>query len=762
MQIRCYTLAKSRVQTCLKMYTRLKIFALLLTVTLLYHWRILIGHQFSLLTGYEGANQAFAWFTFLARSVRSGTSLLWDPYSFAGHPFVTEMQNGAFYPANLLLAIFPFNSTGVMSPALYHWLYVLTHVFAAFFMYLLIRELGLSVFAGFLAGLGFALGGVMVRSGGWPHLFQSFIWFPLIFLFTLRALKGTSARDSALNAATAGMGVALSILAGGLYSAMMQAILIVAMAVFAACRQEHQAHPRSRMDVWARFLLVAGVAGLVAAAGSAAQLLPSLESGASTLRSVGPTMLPESQKIPYTYISGGMLPHSLIALFVVPMAFGGNLSSGELVSPYMGVLAFALAVIGIWKRWGNLWVRFLTGVLVVSFLYSMANLSIVHGVSYALIPKLWMAREASRALYLADFCLAVLCAFGTDALFSAEAHCWSRLWTVLKWTAAGCAVALAIGALFPKVELNPLVSLSLVLIVVVSVLLWRVTLGYRGGGMKFLFAGVLIFDLYAFDWSAANVIQERGKGTHQLERLLSFRSAAEFLRARPGPYRVQVLTDPVPNIGDAFGVEATWGAAATVVEVYWRYRDVSSIWNVRYSIRPATASEPGAIYADQAWKIYENPGAYPRAWLVHKAIVEPSEERLGTRLRDASFNARDVALIRAASGAPLAGGSSDSSDRIELRGYRAANPVLSVDTASDCLLVLSEVYYPGWRATVNGMPVPVERVDGALRGVRVPRGHSRVELTYRPVAQIAGLFLTVLTFVIMGGLWLAARRPDAA
>ena len=87
---------------------------------------------------------------------------------------------------------------------------------------------------------------------------------------------------------------------------------------------------------------------------------------------------------------------------------------------------------------------------------------------------------------------------------------------------------------------------------------------------------------------------------------------------------------------------------------------------------------------------------------------------------------------------------------------------MNVDTGSDGLLVLSEVYYPGWRATVNGAPVPIERVDGALRGVRVPRGHSRVELTYRPVAQIAGLFLTVLTFVIMGGLWLAARRPDAA
>jgi hypothetical protein len=736
------------------MRTRLKVFTVLLILTPLYYWRILIGHQFSLLTGFEGANQAYAWYTFLARSLQSHASLLWDPYSFGGHPFVIEMQNGAFYPVNLLLALFPLTSKGVFSLSLYHWLYALTHVFGAFFMFLLIRELGLSVFAGFLAGLGFAFGGVMARSGGWPHLFQSFIWFPLIFLFILRALKSTSARNSAVNAATAGTGVALSILAGGLYSAIMQAILIVATAVFAACRYEHRPHPRSRMDVGVRCLLIVGVAGFVAAIGSAAQLLPSLESGGYTLRSVGPAMLPESQKIPYAYMSGGMWAHNFITLFLAPWAFGGSLGSGEGVSPYMGALAFALAVIGTWKRWGEIWVRFLAGLVVVSFLYSMAALSIVHGVLYAIVPRLWMAREASRGLYLADFSLAVLCAFGTDTLFSAQAHSWDRLWTVLKWTAIGCAIALSTGALFPKVEMSPLVSLSLVLILVVSVLLWRVTLGRRTGWMKFLFTGVLLFDLYAFDWSAVNVIQERAKGADQLDRLLSFRSAAEFLRSLPGPFRVQLLTDPISNIGDVFGVETTWGAAATVVKVYDGYRDVSGIWNVRYSIRPASASDPGAVYADQAWKIYENPGAYPRAWLVHKAIVEPSEERLGALLRDPSFNARDFALTVASLRAPLAPGSSDFSDRVELGDYRAAHPVLNVDAGSDGLLVLSEVYYPGWRATVNGAPVPVERVDGALRAIRVPWGHSRVELIYRPVAQTAGLFLTLLTLVGVGGMWL--------
>ncbi len=73
------------------------------------------------------------------------------------------------------------------------------------------------------------------------------------------------------------------------------------------------------------------------------------------------------------------------------------------------------------------------------------------------------------------------------------------------------------------------------------------------------------------------------------------------------------------------------------------------------------------------------------------------------------------------------------------------------------MLVLSELYYPGWRATVNGSAAPIFRVDGALQGIEVPPGHSHVELTYRPMSAIAGLALTPLTFLAVGALWLKGR-----
>jgi uncharacterized membrane protein YfhO len=81
--------------------------------------------------------------------------------------------------------------------------------------------------------------------------------------------------------------------------------------------------------------------------------------------------------------------------------------------------------------------------------------------------------------------------------------------------------------------------------------------------------------------------------------------------------------------------------------------------------------------------------------------------------------------------------SSTSLDRMELE----------VEAQSRGLLVLSENYYPGWRATIDDQPAPIYRVDSALRGVVVPRGHSRVVLRYAPASIYWGGLLTILAFV---------------
>ena len=110
---------------------------LLLLITILFYWKILLTHQFSLLTDSEFVNCGYAWYQFLVSSIRNGHLPLWDPYAYSGRSFVGEMQAGAYFPLNLILALAPFNrwSAVVSPPQVYNAFFALAHFIAACFMF---------------------------------------------------------------------------------------------------------------------------------------------------------------------------------------------------------------------------------------------------------------------------------------------------------------------------------------------------------------------------------------------------------------------------------------------------------------------------------------------------------------------------------------------------------------------------------------------------------------------------------------------------
>jgi hypothetical protein len=361
-------------------------------------------------------------------------------------------------------------------------------------------------------------------------------------------------------------------------------------------------------------------------------------------------------------------------------------------------------------------------------------------------------------LYLADFAVAALAGFGADALFSERVTEWRRLHVALKWIAIGSTVVLVADGLFSRIDMSPFLTLSLVLLLASSGLIWRAVNGDRGRWIQCLFAGLILFDLYAFNWDAMNVMELQVKNQDQLDRLLSLRGAADFLKRQPGPFRVQLLADPISNIGDAFGIEATWGAAATVVQDYWHYRDLN-VWNARYTIRPASAADAGAVYADRQWKVYRNDSDNPRAWIVHKVIAEGSEEKQEIAIRSPSMDLRSVGVVSKPLGV-VVNSPADPGDHVDLKEYHASAPVVGVYSRNPALLVLSEVDTPGWRATVNSVPAEIVRVDGVLRGVAVPAGYSRVEMRYRPMPVYAGAVVTLATFIGLCCGWLLNRNRN--
>ena len=136
--------------------------------------------------------------------------------------------------------------------------------------------------------------------------------------------------------------------------------------------------------------------------------------------------------------------------------------------------------------------------------------------------------------------------------------------------------------------------------------------------------------------------------------------------------------------------------------------DGADLLNVRFIfLKPAAAADPNPVYADANWKVYANPSAYPRAW------VEPTSRGMTPPLVE-EHSARHIAV--------------------------------KVTAATGGTLVLSELFYPGWEARVNGSPQRIDEVHGGLRGIPIPAGESLVTVDYEPQSVMLGGILTILTF----------------
>ncbi|MGA7415962.1 MAG: YfhO family protein, partial [Bryobacteraceae bacterium] len=495
----------------------------------------------------------------------------------------------------------------------------------------------------------------------------------------------------------------------------------------------------------------------------AIQLLPSIAYSSTALRTLGIHNAVGNEKIPYAYLSDHYaLPHG-IACLLVPFGFGGAGGRNEFLNPYIGVFPLLLVVIAIWKNWKNPWVRYLFFLGLAAYLYSFGPFSPLHGVLYALVPELWVIREPARMLYLAGFALALLAGFGAEILLARQAS--SINWTGLRRVGLGFVLAgglaIAVPAVYGRPAVNPWVSLSILLIFLTYALFRTITSGPSGRTVRLLVIGLILLDLSAFDWSSRNRIEVAQSGVDQWVKLMSCRGAVRFLKTLPGPFRVELTDEQPPNIGDVFSILTNGGSGATVAIDYARLSARLDLLNVKYRLEPASSSSPSPLYQDSAWKIYENPAAYPHAWLVHQASVEPSTIKAFDRVNDPGIDLRQTAIVDSPPAEPL-GTPSAASDQIQFVSYGINRLELAVQSQSGGLLILSENYDSAWKATVNGRSAKVYRADGALRSVAVPTGSSRVIFEYAPRSVWMGAMFSLLTLLGVCTALILFRRAQSA
>jgi hypothetical protein len=189
-----------------------------------------------------------------------------------------------------------------------------------------------------------------------------------------------------------------------------------------------------------------------------------------------------------------------------------------------------------------------------------------------------------------------------------------------------------------------------------------------------------------------------------------------------------------------------------------------SLMGVRYIVAPpgmdlnraATGtSDRFPLVYDREVRVYENPSVLPRAFAVSRWEPAPDAAAARARALAPDFDPRTGALVEGA-GAGVGG-----DGVVKIVAYTGTHLRLSVELAGPGLVVLTDTFYPGWAAHVDGRPEPIHRVDGVFRGVFVQGGRHELTMRFLPPSQLWGLALSAAGLVGVVGLAVARGRSSS-
>ena len=180
---------------------------------------------------------------------------------------------------------------------------------------------------------------------------------------------------------------------------------------------------------------------------------------------------------------------------------------------------------------------------------------------------------------------------------------------------------------------------------------------------------------------------------------------------------------------------------------------VLNMLNTKYVILPLQGGQTVPV---------QNPYAYGNAWFVDniRYVANANEEidavgKINLRHEAVADKKFEEALGKSAA--------NNNNAVVSLKKYEPNELTYEVQSEKGGIVVFSEVYYPGWTATVDGQDVPVGRVNYILRAINVKPGKHNVVLTFKPVSvkrteTAAYVAYTLLIIAIILGVVFEARR----
>ena len=700
------------------------------------------------------------WLVYAAREVAAGHFPLWNPHVFTGVPFFANPQTALLFPLTALAYVMPV-TTAITVGA------ILKLAMAGLGTYWFLRPLGVTPWPALVGAVTFMLSGVMAVWLHWSYA-SAVALFPALLAATERVHR----RGNAVSVAIVAGVVTLLVFAGYPQGAALAGLLAGAWALLRA-----RTAPRP-----GRFVLLWGGGAALGLAGAAIQLLPFLD----YLRASAVLAHRHEWMWRLAVPPRGVIATLMPFYYGSPMGgdFWGPLNFNEMTTS-VGLVPWLLLPLAVVAGWRDARVRFFLalGALAAMLVFGVP----LAGTVLAGLPPFSMIIPTRMASFLA-LALAVLSALGLQAALDAppEVRERARRATRLGFVAL-VVVAFAFVAsdalVFARRPMRlPITAQYVALLGVVAAgMLLTVRLLVHGGGAA-RWVGLLGVQLAAavpLVVASNPVIDARlfYPDPPPLVRYLKETAAREH-------GRVLFNVPMVPNLGVIFGLDEVGGydgitprRIGDLVDPAGSLDSLGSgvlhvttgldsplvdLVGIRHVAVPPGARPPASWpveWQGPGGSVYTNPDAVPRAFLVFQARTCVDDAQALALLREGRMDPTQEVLVAICDGIPAVGPRGTVAD-VDIREHAAGRVAIRTSADAAAWLVLTDAWFPGWRAWVDGREQPVARANYGFRAIWLPAGRHEVEFRYRPRSLSWGAALSLGAAVFAVGLvWRGRVRP---
>jgi hypothetical protein len=323
--------------------------------------------------------------------------------------------------------------------------------------------------------------------------------------------------------------------------------------------------------------------------------------------------------------------------------------------------------------------------------------------------------------------------------------------------------------------LKSVISFSVILILCISLLLLRIRRKIRMRPFRLLLITLIVVDLWFYGLQFVYVKNDQAVFDATEEIL--------FLKKDLSHNRILSLDEKIlPHyLSIRYGIERILGYGLSRISYYDEFlkyglsitndiqtkrnvvllnidpklveKDYSAkllgLLNVKYILSKEKLSNEDYIKVKDTGNaiVYENRKVLPRAFIVRNAEILRDKSKIFSRLKEESFNPKEKIILEKSIKKKLT--NPGKYKEVFISRQSPNEIIVKVDLENPGFLVLSEIYFPGWKAYDNGKEIEIYKTDYVLRSVYLEKGNHEVVFRYKPKSYIIGKVISTFTLLVL-------------